>query len=174
MFKLFRALEVVLKKITDLFVLISGLMIIAMTLITVYGVSLRYFFRRPEPVSYELATILLIWGFLFAVSFVEWRGEQIRADIFTPLMPKGMVDALHRIIAPVLALIYVAVLTWKGWTSAMYSFSIGERSMSVWQEPLGPVKIMIPICYGLLFLVVFRNLCHGVAAYSATTTKEGA
>jgi TRAP-type C4-dicarboxylate transport system permease small subunit len=168
MFKFFRALEVVLKKITDLFVLISGLMIIVMTFVTCYGVSMRYFFRRPEPVSYEIATILLIWGFLFAVSFVEWRGEQIRADIFTPLMPKWLVNALHRIVAPVLALIYVAMLTWKGWTSAMYSFSIGERSMSVWQEPLGPVKVMIPICYAVLVLVIVRNLCHGIGKYAST------
>jgi TRAP-type C4-dicarboxylate transport system permease small subunit len=163
----FRGIEKALKGIVDVCALISGFMIIAMTFTTVYGVVMRYFFRAPEPVSYELATIFLLWGFLFAISFVEWKGEHIRADIFTPFMPGGLVTALNRIVAPVLALIYCSVLTWKGWVVAMYSFSIGERSMSVWQEPLGPVKVMIPLGYGLLTLVVLRMLVRGINAYSS-------
>jgi TRAP-type C4-dicarboxylate transport system permease small subunit len=165
MISFFRSLDKALKGVVDFCALISGLMIIVMTFTTVYGVVMRYFFRAPEPVSYELATIFLLWGFLFAISLVEWKGEHIRADIFTPLMPKGLVTFLNRIVGPILALVYCAILTWKGWVVAIYSFSINERSMSVWQEPLGPVKIMIPLCYGLLTLVVFHVLCHGIAAY---------
>jgi TRAP-type C4-dicarboxylate transport system permease small subunit len=163
----FLALEKVLKKIVDVCALIAGFMIIATTFVTVYGVSMRYFFRAPEPISYELATIFLLWGFLFAISFVEWKGEHIRADIFTPLMPKGLVTALNRIVGPCLALIYCFTLTLKGWKVAMYSLSINERSMSVWQEPLGPIKLMIPLGYGLLTLVVFRMLVRGINAYSS-------
>lgn len=156
-----------LQKLTMLFLVLAGLMTVFMIFVTTYGVVMRYFFRRPEPVSYELATILLIWGFLYAISYVELRGEQIRADIFVSLMPAGMVKFLHGVVAPSLALIYCFVLAWKGWTNAMYSLEIGERSMSVWQEPLFPVKIMIPICYGLLTLIVLRNLFKGIAMYSS-------
>ena len=165
--KAIRLLDYSLQKVSTLFIVLAGLMTVFMIFVTTYGVVMRYFFRRPEPVSYELATILLIWGFLYAVSYVEWRGEQIRADIFVSLMPKGMVKFLHGIVAPILALIYCFVLTWKGWTNAMYSLRIGERSMSVWQEPLFPIKIMIPICYGLLTLVVLRNLFKGIATYAS-------
>jgi TRAP-type mannitol/chloroaromatic compound transport system permease small subunit len=86
-------------------------------------------------------------------------------------MPVGMANFLHRIISPVLALLYCFVLTWKGWTVAMYSLKIGERSMSVVAEPLFPIKLMIPVCYGLMTLVVFRNLCRGIAAYSSQSGK---
>jgi C4-dicarboxylate transporter, DctQ subunit len=164
----FRMLDKGLKKIVDFCVLISGVMIICMTFVTVYGVVMRYFFRRPEPISYEIATICMLWGFLLAISFVEWKGEHISADIFTPLMPKSLVRALHRIVGPIIALVYCSILTWKGWTAAIYSLRIGEKSMSVWQEPLGPVKLMIPIGYGLLTLVVIHVLCHGIASYSST------
>ena len=156
-----------LQKATKLFVVLAGLMTVAMIFITTYGVVMRYFFRRPEPISYELATILLIWGFLYAIAFVELRSEHIRADIFVAFFPEGMVKFLHGIVAPILAFIYCFVLTWKGWTNAMYSLQIGERSMAVWQEPLFPVKIMIPICYALLTLIVLRNLFKGIAAYSS-------
>lgn len=165
----FRTLDSLLERLAKLFVMLAGLMTLAMIFVTSYGVVMRYFFRMPEPISYEIATIFLLWGYIFGIAFVEWRGEHIRADIFVPLLPKGLVHALHRIVAHVLALAYCAILTWKGWTAAWYSFSIGERSMSVWEEPLFPIKIMIPICYGLLTLVVFRNLCHGIASYGSSS-----
>ncbi len=169
----FRALDSALEWVTKLFVMLAALMTLCMIFVTSYGVVMRYFFRMPEPISYEIATIFLLWGYIFGIAYVEWRGEHIRADIFVPLMPKALVRALHRIVAHVLALSYCAILTWKGWTAAIYSFSIGERSMSVWQEPLFPIKIMIPICYALLTLVVFRNLCHGIAAYGSPTGDGG-
>ena len=168
----FRSLDSLLGKVTKLFIILAGLMTLSMIFVTSYGVIMRYFFRRPEPVSYEIATIFLLWGYLFGIAFVEWRGEHIRADIFVPLMPKKLARFLHKIVAPILALIYVSILTWKGWHVAWYSYSIGERSMSVWQEPLFPIKIMVPICYALLTLVVFHNLCHGIASYGSPRGDE--
>ncbi len=170
----FRSLDSALRGIVQVFVILAGLMTVVMCFVTVYGVVMRYFFRRPEPISYEIATILLLWGFLFAIAYVEWHGEHISADIFTPLMPKGVVKALRRIVGPILALIYCSILTWKGWSVAMYSYSIGERSMSVWQETLWPIKFMIPICYGLLTLTVIHILVHGIAAYGSPDEAKGA
>jgi len=161
-----------LQRITFIFVVIAGGMTVLMIFVTTYGVVARYFFRRPEPLSYEVGTILLLWGFLFAVAFVEWRQEHIRADIFVAFMPESVAHFLHRIVSPILALLYCSVLTWKGWDVAMYSLKIGEKSMSVVAEPLFPIKIMIPICYGLMTFVVLRNLCRGIAAYSSPSEKE--
>ena len=168
----FRSIDALLVKLSKIFVLLAGLMTLCMIFVTTYGVILRYFFRRPEPISYEIATIFLLWGYLFAIAYVEWRGEHIRADIFVPLMPKWLQHFLHRIVAHVLALIYVVVLTWKGWSVFVYSYSISEKSMSVWQEPLYPIKIMVPLCYALLTLVVVRNLCHGIASYGNPTAED--
>jgi len=44
----------------------------------------------------------------------------------------------------------------------MFSLRIGERSMSSWAEPLFPVKVMIPIGYGFLFLVAISQLFQGI------------
>jgi TRAP-type mannitol/chloroaromatic compound transport system permease small subunit len=87
-------------------------------------------------------------------------------------MPKALANFLHRIVGPTLALFYCIILTWKGWSVAMYSFSIGERSMSIWGEPLFPIKIMVPICYCLLAVVVLRNLCRGILAYTSLAPSE--
>ena len=154
-----------IQKLSRIFVVIAGTLTLLMIFTTVYGVVARYFFRRPEPVSYELSTIFLLWGFLFAISAVERHNEHIRAEIFIQYAPRKVRDFLHSVISPFLALFYCTVLTWKGWEAAIYSLSIGEKSMSVWAEPIGPIKIMVPICYGLLTFVVFSNLCRGLSSY---------
>jgi TRAP-type C4-dicarboxylate transport system permease small subunit len=152
-------------RVTHIFVVIAGAMTIIMIFTTVYGVVARYFFRRPEPISYELSTILLLWVFLFAISSVERLGQHIRADIFIQFAPPWVKNFLNTAISPFLALFYGIILTWKGWDVAMYSFQINEKSLSVWAEPLGPIKIFVPICYCLLTIVVFSNLCRGLASY---------
>jgi TRAP-type C4-dicarboxylate transport system permease small subunit len=170
--RMFRKLDRILEKMTFVSVLLGGAMTLIMMFATSYGVFMRYFMRAPEPVSYEIATICMLWAFLFGISFVEWRGSHIRADIFTPFMPQSLVRFLHSVVAHFLAAVYCAILTWKGLTVALYSYSIGERSMSVWAEPLFPVKIMIPIGYCLLFFVVFRNLIWGILSYTSKARVE--
>jgi TRAP-type mannitol/chloroaromatic compound transport system permease small subunit len=47
----------------------------------------------------------------------------------------------------------------------MYSLKINEKSMSVWAEPLFPVKILIPICYALLVLVLINKFYRNITSY---------
>lgn len=158
-------LDFIVQKLTRVFIIIAGGLTMFMIFTTVYGVGARYLFRRPEPVSYELGTICLLWGFLFAVSSVEKDDDHIRAEIFIQFAPDKVRKFLYSFVSPFLALFYGIVLTWKGWEVALYSISINEKSLSIWGEPLGPVKIMVPICYGLMTLAIFNNLCRGVVSY---------
>lgn len=162
------------RKASHVFIVLGGILTVAMVFITTYGVVMRYFFRRPEPISYELCTIFMLWAFLLAISSVELFDQHIRADIFIQFAPPRLRNFLHSIVSRILGFVYCIILTWKGWDVAMYSLKINERSFSVWGEPLFPIKILIPICYGLLSLVIFRNLCHGIIEYrSKTLIRDG-
>lgn len=163
--KTIRVLDTLIQRLTHIFVVFAGILLISMIFTTVYGVTARYFFHRPEPISYEVSTIFMLWGFLFAISSVEGLNQHIRAEIFIQFAPERIRNILHGFIGPLLALFYCIVLTWKGWDVAMYSLKIGEKSISVWAEPIGPIKLAVPICYGLLTFVVFSNLCRGLAKY---------
>ena len=67
------------------------------------------------------------------------------------------------ILTPVLGLFFVVVVTWKSWENAFYSMGIGETSQSSWEEPLFPIKFLVPIGMGLLCLVLAAQLTRGVA-----------
>jgi TRAP-type C4-dicarboxylate transport system permease small subunit len=153
------------KHTSHVFLVIAGIQILLMTFITTYGVVMRYFFRRPEPISYELCTIFLLWTFVLAISAVERLDEHICADIFIQYAPEGIRKFLKNLLTPFLGLIFSSILTWQGWRVAMYSLRINETSLSVWGEPLFPVKVLIPICYGLLVLVLLIKFYRNISSY---------
>jgi len=150
---------------SHVFVVLAGVQIVLMVFITTYGVVMRYFFRRPEPISYELCTIFLLWTFILAISAVERLDQHICADIFIQYAPKSVRNFLKNLLTPFLGLIFSVVLTWQGWRVAMYSLKVNERSFSVWAEPLFPIKILIPICYGLLTLVLLNKFYRNISSY---------
>jgi TRAP-type C4-dicarboxylate transport system permease small subunit len=152
------------------FAVSAGILFICMIFVTSYGVVMRYFFRRPEPYSYEINTILLLWTFVLALPLVELLDEHIRADIFIQYAPKALREFLWKIVSPVLGILYSSVLTWKGLDNAVHSLRAAEKSMSILGEPLFPVKVLIPLCYGLVTVVILRKL---ILNLSRKKSEEG-
>jgi TRAP-type C4-dicarboxylate transport system permease small subunit len=163
--KMVKAFDSYVGKTSHVFVVIAAIQLVLMVFITTYGVVMRYFFRRPEPISYEICTIFLLWTFILGISAVERLDEHICADIFIQYAPASLRNFLKNLLAPFLGLLFSIILTWQGWRVAMYSLKINEKSMSVWAEPLFPVKILIPICYGLLVLILLNKFYHNIASY---------
>ena len=61
-----------------------------------------------------------------------------------------------------MALFYVGIICWKSWDNALYSMNIWETSQSSWEEPLFPVKMMVPIGMALLCLALASQLIQGI------------
>ena len=70
-----------------------------------------------------------------------------------------------------MGLFVMYVMVWKSWVAAAYSIQINETSYSAWSEPLYPVKITIPIGYGLLFLVMVGQIARGIGRLVSGTYK---
>lgn len=150
-----------LERISNFFAVLSGILVLLMAFTASYGVIRRYLFKSPEPYSYELSTIFLLWTFVLALAYLEKLDGHLRVDFFVVLLPKKIRLFLLNVIGPLLGLIFCSVLTWEGFRAAMYSFEIGEKSMSVWAVPLFPVKIIIPAGYGLLCIVLVLKIIRG-------------
>jgi len=151
----------VLDKASKVFALLSGILILLMAFTASYGVVRRYIFNSPEPYSYELSTIFLLWTFVLALAYLEKLDMHLRVDFFVVLLPKKFRLFMLNVIGPIFGLVFCSVLTWGGWTAAIYSFEIGEKSMSIWAIPLFPVKIIVPVGYGLLSTVLLLKIIRG-------------
>jgi TRAP-type mannitol/chloroaromatic compound transport system permease small subunit len=99
---------------------------------------------------------------VFAVAGLQRQRRHLRVDFIAGHLPPGLEDMLVNIVTPVMALFYVGIICWKSWDNALYSMSIGETSQSSWEEPLFPIKMMVPIGMALLCLVLASQLIYGI------------
>jgi TRAP-type C4-dicarboxylate transport system permease small subunit len=159
--KTVETLENLIDRISQISLYFSGILTLAMGFIVTYGVIMRYIFSRPAMFVYELSMMFMVCGLVFAVAYVQRDGRHLRVDFLSTRMSQNTQDILLNVVVPIAGLFYVGILTWKGWTAAMYSLNIGETSQSVWQEPLFPVKVAIPVGYGLCCLVLISQVTHG-------------
>jgi TRAP-type mannitol/chloroaromatic compound transport system permease small subunit len=151
----------ILDKITNFFAVLSGVLILLMAFTASYGVIRRYVFNSPEPYSYEISTLFLLWTFVLALAYLEKLDGHLRVDFIVLLLPKKIRLFILNVLGPLFGLVFCSVLTWEGFNVAMYSLEIGEKSMSVWAVPLFPIKIIIPVGYGLLSIVLVLKIIRG-------------
>jgi TRAP-type mannitol/chloroaromatic compound transport system permease small subunit len=127
-----------------------------------YGVIKRYAFHSPDPASYELSTMFLLFCGVLAVAGVERLDRHVRNDILSSRFPERMKVIVLQTIFPLMALIFCVVLTWKSVGNALYSLEIGQISQSPWAVPLAPIKFIIPVGYTLLCIVLLGKICRGI------------
>lgn len=152
--------------------LLSGILLLAMGFNVTYGVVTRYVFDAPSIVAIEMTKILMIPALVLAVSYVQRYGRHLKVDFLSLRFPEKVQLIISEIAVPITGLFVGYVLVWKGWDSAVYSLQTSERSMSVWSEPLYPVRFTIPIGYGLLCLMMIGQLCRGIGVL-ITGKKNG-
>jgi TRAP-type mannitol/chloroaromatic compound transport system permease small subunit len=169
--KILRFLDHIIGLIADWALVISGILILIMAVLSTYGVGRRYLIHSPEPYSYEMSTVLLVACVVFSLAALQRHKRHLRVDFIANFLPRTLQEVLTDILTPVLGLFFVVVVTWKSWENAFYSMSIGETSQSSWEEPLFPIKFLVPIGMGLLCLVLAVQLTRGIAAL-ARSIKE--
>jgi len=162
----------VIDRISDWGLVISGVLILAMSLLSTYGVGRRYLLHSPEPYSYELSTMLLLACVVLAVAGLQRHGRHLRVDFVANFLPQRVQDILINLLTPVLALFYVGIITWQSWDNALYSMGIGETSQSSWEEPLFPIKFLVPIGMAMLCLVLTAQLTSGIASLVGMIRKK--
>jgi TRAP-type mannitol/chloroaromatic compound transport system permease small subunit len=170
--KIFRVFERIIEWISEYGLVLSGIMIMIMTVLSTYGVGRRYIFNSPEPYSYDISTMLLLACVVFSVAGLQWSKRHLRVDFLASFFPDSVQNFLMDILTPILGLFYVFIITWKSWENFLYSFNIGEKSLSAWQELLWPIKLMVPLGMALLCLVLLIQLAHGIISISRGIIKK--
>jgi C4-dicarboxylate transporter, DctQ subunit len=169
--KILKILDKVVEYVSNGALLLSGILLLAMGINVTYGVVTRYVFNSPSIIAIEMTKILMIPALVLAVSYVQRNNRHLRVDFLSNRFSQTAQNIILEIFVPITGLCVGYILVWKGWDSAMYSLQTHERSMSVWSEPLFPVRIMIPIGYGLLCLVMIAQLFKGIGRLLGVKTK---
>jgi TRAP-type mannitol/chloroaromatic compound transport system permease small subunit len=162
----------VIEVVGDWGLVVSGVLILIIGFLTTYGVGKRYIFNNPDPYSYELSIIFLVACILMALPGIQWQRRNLRVDWILTHFPQKWQGIIGDIFANILALIFVSIVIWKSWGIFLYSIQVGETSQSAWQEPLWPMKLLIPITMSWLFLTLISQLAHAVIHLARGTIRE--
>jgi len=151
--------------------LVAGFLIIIMGFLGTYGVGARYLFGDPEPYSYEMAVIFLVACILFALPAIQHDRRNLRVDFISNLLPPRGQNILETV-CWTLALVFVSIVIWKSWGIFLSSYRAGETSQSSWEEPLWPMKLLVPLAMSWLWLTLLSQLVHSVIHLMRGTTRE--
>jgi TRAP-type mannitol/chloroaromatic compound transport system permease small subunit len=162
----------VVGKVGDWGLIVSGVLILIIGILTAYGVGKRYIFNDPDPYTYELSIIFLVSSILVALPGIQWQRRNLRVDWIITHLPQKWQNIIGEVFTTVLAMAFVSVVIWKSWSIFLYSFQVGETSQSAWQEPLWPMKLVIPITMFWLLLTLISQLVHAVIHLVRGTVRE--
>ena len=82
MFKrVLQTLDTVTERVSYIFIYISGFLAVVMACLATFGVIKRYVLNDPEPYTYEISTIFLLVGVIFAIPYVQQVRRNLMVDV---------------------------------------------------------------------------------------------
>lgn len=139
---------------------VAGLLIVGVVLIILREVIARSAFNAPSVWADESMTYLAGMAYALGGGYALLHRKHVLVDIaYQPIarvggVPKALVD----IAGFAIFAMYALTLLWFGWDLAATSIGQSEGSGTLWNPPLWPVKLMIPVAGALLLLQGFANL----------------
>lgn len=147
-----------IETVIDFFGKVASWLTLAIVLLIVVNVILRYSMSIGSVWAQELEWHLLAAMILFGISFSLLRGDNVRVDLFyanyTP-QKKYIVDLISAVLTIIIAVFFVKLsINYVG-----QAYSIGEKSPDPGGIPMRwLVKSLIPIGFSLLALQAFAEM----------------
>jgi len=111
----------------------------------------------------ELQWYLFAAVFLLCSAWTLIANEHIRIDIVNNMMPKAVrswIDLLGHVF---FLLPFTVVMIITGWPFFMASFRINEQSPNAGGLVVWPAKLLVPVCFTLLFVQAISEIIKRIA-----------
>lgn len=116
-----------------------------------YEVIARFAFNSPTNWVHESMFLMYGMQYMLAGAYAYKEDQHVRVDvIYTKFSPRG--KAMADIFTSIFFFIFIGVMFWTSWRFAADSIGNDEHSFTEWGIQYWPIKVMMPIGAGLLFL----------------------
>jgi TRAP-type C4-dicarboxylate transport system permease small subunit len=140
-----------LERFSERIALLTGLGVLAITLMVSYDVLMRYFLDDPQLFVDDLTSFLLVAIIFLGAGPVFYKGGHIRIDLVTShLKPKT--QRRLRVITLFLGIALLGIVTYETMVSTVVAFQTGRVS-AVMNYPLWMGMVFIPL--GLILMAYF-------------------
>ena len=139
------------KYVTSPLGVISGFIVLILSLLTVADVTSRFLTGRSVPGAIEYSEVLLVVCVFFAFGAAQLTNVHVSTSVITSHLPLKFRKALTYVVAA-LAVIMLIVMAVSTIQQAYHSALVGEYRFGLVQVPLWPAKVAIAV--GLVVYVV--------------------
>ena len=140
-----------LERFSERIVLLTGVGVLAMTLMVSYDVLMRYFLDDPQLFVDDLTSFLLVAIIFLGAGPVFYRGGHIRIDLVTSRL-KTKTQSRMRVITLSIGIVLLGIVIYETMVSTVAAFQTGRVS-AVMNYPLWAGMIFIPL--GLILMAFF-------------------
>lgn len=156
------------EKLEDYLSMFTGVVLLALTIIIVLGVIMRYVFDSPLSWVMEVAPWFVIGIVFLPQGFLQQAGRHLKVDAVSSRLSAKKQTKLRA--ATLVLSLFVFIIFF--YSMALYAKNcwVGDwRLQGVdWQPPLFPVIVVIPIC---IFIIILQ-ICIGLARDISTLLAE--
>jgi TRAP-type transport system small permease protein len=149
---------------------LSGLSVLAITLMITFDVLMRYFLNKPQLFVDELASLILILIIFGGSAYTFQKGGHIRVDLLTNRLGRRA-DRSLRIFTLLLGIVFLGIITQHTLVSSLVAYQL-ERLSMVMFYPLWIPMLLIPLGTGLMALVMVSALMGEVGTGGTHKGKE--
>ena len=155
-----KTLSAVLKFIDNLSIYLGkafGFLVIPIIVLQCIEVVLRYVLNAPTVWIWELCVYL--YGVMFVVggAWVAQEGLHVRTDVLVQKMTKRQLAIIDSFLYPLLAFVFMGVMTKAQILAAVKSIVMQEVSFNAWAPPLYHFKTIIALGFVLILLQLIAH-----------------
>lgn len=143
---------------------LAAFLVLAAALISAGNATLRYLLSMSSNAWLEIQSYLFAGIVLLGAAETLRRNEHVRVDLLY-----SNLSARKRLWVDVFGILlfllpFVLVMAWLSWPIAWRSLRTGEGSASAGGLPLWPLRMLLPLGFGLLALQGLSELVKRIAA----------
>jgi TRAP-type mannitol/chloroaromatic compound transport system permease small subunit len=151
---------------------LAAFLVLLAALISAGNATVRYMFSISSNAWLEIQSYLFAGIVLLGAAETLRRNEHVRVDlIYSNLTARRRlwIDAFGILL---FLLPFVLVMVWLSWPIAWRSFQNGEGSASAGGLPLWPLRMLLPLGFGLLGLQGLSEVIKRIAALTGAMALD--
>ena len=165
------ALSRVIDTINERFARIAEWCVLLSCLISAGNAAMRYGFNFSSNAWLEIQWYMFAAMFMLGAPYTLKRNEHVRVDIIYGNLPPRARLWIDLAGGVLFLLLPVVIIGWMSWPIFYESFSIGEVSNNAGGLLRWPVKLFLPLGFGLLAL---QGVSEIIKRLAALTGRDGA
>lgn len=139
-------------------------LIIPLTLVMCYEIIMRYAFNAPTLWSWDICMYLGGLMIILGGAYTHLHKGHVAVEfLMEKWQPKNQV-LLQLILSPFL-IFPMVILIWYGWEAAWQSIKVDEHFSSLWEPPIYPLRMAIPLGAALFLLQIISRFMSDLVRY---------